>query len=175
MIRCKIEKLNKNKHGREGFDCGLAVLNTYLQTRANQEQKKRLNVTYVATPSEENKKKSGIIGYYTLSNSSMTLSAVNPEIAKGIPPTYDIPTIKIGRLAVDKNYHHQGLGSLLLQDACLRIIELTALSGIKGVEVGAKTAAISQFYQKFGFVPLRDTPHLLFLPLETLLSAGPLR
>jgi len=95
-----IEKLDSDKHNREEFDCGIEILNTYLKTRANQEQKKHLNITYVMTFSHK-ARKSPIVGYYTLSNSSIKPALMNLELKRDIPPTYDIPSIKIGRLAID--------------------------------------------------------------------------
>lgn len=162
-----IEKLDTSKHSRDNFDCGQNILNIYLKTRANQEQKKWLNVTYVMRLHLSHE----ILGYYTLSNSAIKLAAMLPNLKKDIPHTYDIPTIKIGRLAVDQNHHNKGFGSLLLRNALNRIIEISTLSGIRGVEVIAKDLHAVNFYQKFGFVSLVDTHNLLFLPIATVIKA----
>lgn len=162
-----IEKLDTRKHNRNQFDCGQNILNVYLKTRANQEQKKWLNITYVMTSKLSNE----IVGYYTLSNSAIKLASMLPNLKQDIPPTYDIPTIKIGRLAVDKNYHNKGLGSLLLKNAFNRIIEISTLSGIRGIEVIAKDHYATEFYQKFGFIPLLDSQNVLFLPIATVIKA----
>lgn len=162
-----IEKLDTSKHNRDKFDCGQNILNIYLKTRANQEQKKWLNITYAMTASASHE----IVGYYTLSNSAIKLAAMPPNLKRDIPPTYDIPTIKIGRLAIDKNHHKKSLGSLLLKNAFERIIEIGTLSGIRGIEVAAKDHHAATFYQKFGFVPLIDANNLLFLPIATIINA----
>jgi len=164
-----VEKFNKQLHERDHFDCGVDVLNIYLKTRAQQEQKKRLNITYVAVANSRDKQKP-ILGYYTLSNSSIALMSMQPELRRHMPVTYDIPSVKIGRLAVDGRFSGEGLGRLLLKDACNRIMEIAALCGTKGIEVLAKDDRSAQFYQKFGFQKLLDTRNALFLSIETILK-----
>lgn len=164
-----IESLNPKQHDRQAFDCGIEVLNVYLKQRANQEQNKRLNLTYVAVQPTDTIPKA-IVGYYTLSNSSLALYAVQAEFKKHVPPTYDIPSVKIGRLAVDKNQQNLGIGKQLLRHAFKKIIDASAISGIRGIEVVAKNSTASKFYEKFGFIPLKDSTTLLFMPIETILD-----
>jgi len=162
-----IEKLDTVLHNRENFDCGIPTLNVYLQTRANQEQKKRLNVTYVAASKQKESKISPITGYYTLSNSAIALAYMNDSLKKGVPSSYEIPTVKMGRLAVDLGSQGQGVGKLLLKSVFKKVIEISMLSGIKGIEVIAKNERAVEFYESFGFVRLVHADKLLFLPVET--------
>ena len=76
-----IEPFNSKQHDRQLFNCGIEVLNVYLKQKANQEQKKRLNLTYVAIKSSDTLPKP-ILGYYTLSNSSVALHTVQTELKK---------------------------------------------------------------------------------------------
>lgn len=165
-----IEKLDKKQHARDTFDCGEEVLNVYLKMRANQEQNKNLNVTYVAVSKKAQRPKP-VVGYYTLTNSALSMYCVDPAIRRHIPPTYDIPTVKIGRFATHKEIHRQGIGSLMLRDACRKLVEISAYSGIKGLEVFAKTEAAAQFYEHFGFCRMEDSQKVLFLPIETILMS----
>jgi hypothetical protein len=162
------EPLDKNIHNRRDFDCGVGVLNQFLQTKACKEMKQNLNTTYVLTTDEENALKP-IIGYYTVSASSLVLSAVPPHLAKHVPPNYQLPTVRIGRLARDINYPKTG--STLLKDALLRIVKASGSIGIYGIEVDAKDEAARSFYEKFGFISLIDERYSLFLPLATILKA----
>ncbi len=129
------EPLEKSVHNREDFDCGVSVLNHFLQTKASKEMKQKLNTTYVLTTDQENTLKP-ILGYYTISTSSLILGAVPPSLTKHVPLNYQLPTVKIGRLARDNNY--PVTGSLLLKDALLRVIHTSNSVGIYGVEVDAK-------------------------------------
>jgi len=56
-------QLDKNKHDRNYFDCGVEALNNYLKVMASQQSKKDNTRTFVLT--DENKPER-IIGYYTL-------------------------------------------------------------------------------------------------------------
>src|SRR3990172_2076867 len=96
---------------------------------------------------------------------------IQPELKKQIPPTYTIPSVKIGRLAVDKSKQKNGIGRLLLQHAFGKIIDAASISGIRGIEVIAKNPDALTYYEKFGFVRLKDSANLLFLPIETILNA----
>lgn len=162
------EPLDKTIHNREDFDCGVPVLNEFLRTKASKEMKQKLNTTYVLTTDQDGTFKP-IIGYYTLSTSSLILGSVPPNLTKHVPPNYQLPTAKIGRLARDKNY--PGTGSTLLKDALLRIVNASHSIGIYGVEVDAKDKAAKLFYEKYGFMGLIDDDHSLFLPLKTILIA----
>lgn len=161
------EFLDTSIHNRAAFDCGVVVLNQFLQTKANKEMKQKLNTTYVCTKKSCSLPKD-ILGYYTLSTSSLVLGAVPEGLAKHIPANYRIPTAKIGRLARDKNAI--GIGSLLLQDALFRILKMSADIGIYGIEVDAKDANVKHFYEKFGFIPFLDNKYSLFIPLKTISS-----
>lgn len=127
-----------------------------------------LNTTYVLTTDEEKTLKP-ILGYYTLSANSMVLSTIPPNLAKHVPPNYQLPTARIGRLARDKNY--PGTGSMLLKDALVRIAKTSDSIGIYGVEVDAKDNAAKSFYERYNFISLIDDPYTLFLPLKTILRA----
>ena len=162
------ESLDKSIHDRNGFDCGVSILNEFLQTKANKEMKQKLNTTYVYTQNSTEGLKS-IFGYYTLSTSSLILSEIPESLTKHVPKNYQLPTAKIGRLARDKNY--PGTGSILLKDALHRIIKISSDMGIYGVEVDAKDQAAKTFYEKFGFIPFIDDAYSLFIPLKTVLRA----
>jgi GNAT superfamily N-acetyltransferase len=165
-----IEKFDKTKHDRGNFSSGVEALDSFIKQRAAKEQKEHLSVTYVSVYSgDENLKP--IAGYYTLSNSSLKQADLRPEHTKHVPPTYDIPSIKLGRLAVAKSEQGMGVGSSLLHNAFTKIIETASLSGIRGVEVMAKDDQAAEFYKKYGFVQLPDTKNVLFLPISTLMKA----
>lgn len=171
MTRWIVEKLDKHQHDRAKFSCGVEVLDNYLKTRANKEQQNRLNVTYVAAGMSQQESLKPISGFYTLSNSAMKRECLPFTMQKNVPPTYDIPSIKLGRLAVDSKFQKQGIGKILLQNAFTRILEMSALTGIKCVEVVAKDKNAENFYKKFGFIPLEKST-MLVLPIETLVKAS---
>lgn len=102
----KIELLNTEKHNRKQFDCGVNVLNIYLQQLANQDQKRNLTRVYVLT--EETR----IIGYYSISAHSVLSDDLSDKPRLAHYP--NVPFLLLGRLAVDKEFKGQGHGATLL-------------------------------------------------------------
>jgi hypothetical protein len=73
-----IEPLDPAKHRREEFDCGVPVLNDYLNTRARKEMDAGVAVCFVAIPENEPGR---IAGYYTLSAATIRRAdLVDPRI-----------------------------------------------------------------------------------------------
>ena len=62
----------------------------------------------------------------------------------------------------------EGLGALMMIHAMRRALQVADSAGIIGFFVDAKDAAASRYYRRFGFIPLPDDPHKLFMPLATL-------
>lgn len=148
---------------RKRFDCGETSLNIYLQQYARQNIKHRINKVFVATPVDDAKT---IIGYYTLSAGSISVADL-PLPLKQRLPNYPVPIALLGRLAVDKNYQGQGLGSILLADAIQRVIQASEVLAVYALVVDALNTAAAEFYQQFGFMPFPEKPLRLFLPLTT--------
>jgi GNAT superfamily N-acetyltransferase len=71
----------------------------------------------------------------------------------------------IGRLAVDSEFRRKGLGSILLADACRKVLQASAVLAVVGIVVDAKDEFAAAFYTHFGFVPLPGLPDRLLLPV----------
>ncbi|GAA5507572.1 GNAT family N-acetyltransferase [Novipirellula caenicola] len=158
-----VEPFERKSHDRTGFDCGVEVLNDWLATKISQYEKRDLARTYVLVEDGS----VTIRGYYALSNHTVVFEALPDDQAKGLPQI-DIPVVLLGRLAVDKNAHGEGLGEFLLMDALRRAEYLAARIGIQAVEVEAINDHAKQFYLKYGFTPLEDDPQNLFLPVKVI-------
>ncbi len=158
-----IESFDRRRHDRTEFDCGAAALNDWIATKVSQFQKKDLARTYVLTERDQ----TIIKGYYSLSNHTVVYEALPEDQAKGLPQI-DVPAVLIGRLAVDRSVQGQGLGELLLLNALRRAEHLAHAIGIRAVEVEALSRTARRFYEKYGFLALKDDPLHLFLPMNAL-------
>lgn len=145
---------------RSQFDCGIVQLNHYAVQQMGQDVQKNVASPFVIL--NENK----VIAFYTLSASSVNLNDLPAEITKKLPKYPLIPVVLLGRLAVDKNYQKQGLGSFLLMDALNRCFKLSKEIGIMAVVVDAKNETADNFYQQYQFKRLVD--NRLFLPIQTI-------
>ena len=136
-----VEPLGK-KHDRQDFDCGEETLNIFLRNYARQNSEKGLGRTFVAVRSDQKE----VCGYYTLSAGSVSFETVPENL-----PRYPVPTVHLGRLAIDEREKGQGLGAFLLIDA-LRRCQLAAEElGIFAVEVFALNIAAKRFYEEIHF------------------------
>lgn len=146
-------------HKRAAFDCGNVALNGYLQQFAKQDEKRRVAACYVMC--DEMQK---ILAYYTLSTSSLPFDNLPLETQKKLPRYASIPTVKIGRLAVELSAQGQGLSKLLLADALKRTEKIEA--GVFAITVDAKDENAAGFYLYCGFIALPKQPLTMFLPLS---------
>ncbi len=160
MEQFVIEPLSA-RHERAAFSCGIEPLDRYLRTQANQDIRRHIANCFVAVP-ERGK---SVAGYYTLAASSILIGEVPPEMARRLPRYPLIPTVLIGRLAVDRQFARQSLGSALLYDAVARTMR--ADPAVFAVVVDAKDEIAGNFYTRFGFRPLASRPLSFFLPVAT--------
>ncbi|KAF2516455.1 GNAT family N-acetyltransferase [Flavobacterium foetidum] len=158
-----IEKLSKD-HKKSGFDCENTVLNNYIQKQAKQDRNRDLSVCYVLVDSENKK----IVGYYTLSGNSVNTQDFPLELVKRMPPSYqNLPTILLGRLAVDKEIKGKGYGAILLMDALKKCVDISRSLGVLAVIVDPIDSNAVTFYEQYGFILLPGTGKM-FIPIKTI-------
>ncbi|MFG6415804.1 GNAT family N-acetyltransferase [Roseateles sp. DC23W] len=147
-------------HGRSRFDCGTPALNRYLAEQASQDMRRRVASCFLAHSDDGR-----IAGYYTLAAASVPLAEPPAAVTKKLPRYRALPTVRMGRLAVDLGFKRQGLGGALLADALTRCkrSEIAAYALL----VDAKDEQASAFYQHHGFILLSDAALTLFLPLAS--------
>lgn len=159
-----VERFDRQRHDRTGFDCGVPALNEWLATKVSQFEKKGLARAYVLVEQGQNV----IKGYYALSNHTVVYGVLPKDQAEGLPRSINVPVALLGRLAVDRLVQGQKLGEFLLIDA-LRLIEgLSHKIGIRAVEVDAIDENARRFYEKYGFLSLQDDQRHLFLPISVI-------
>jgi GNAT superfamily N-acetyltransferase len=159
----KIEPLGK-KHNRVVFSCGIDTLDTYLKKRASQETKKKIAATFVMVESQT----SAVIGYYTLSATSILLADLPDETTRKLPKYPNVPATLLGRLAIDDRYQGKGYGELLIIDALRRALQATTEVASYAVVVDAINERARSFYKHFEFCAFPDRRLRLFLPMKTM-------
>lgn len=145
-------------HDRQGFDCGRQELNGWLRQVARQHQEKGLSKTFVAVREEAPGR---ICGYYALTLAELDNRHMPEAWRKKLPRR--IPGVRLGRLAVDREYQGKRLGELLLVDALARAHRIYAEAGGIGLFVDALDDKAVGYYLNFGFDASPDNPLLLFL------------
>jgi len=158
-----IELLN-NSHNKKEFDCGNSMLNNYIRQQAKQDVKRDLSACFVLNDRLMQK----MIGYYTLSSNSIPKEDFPDHLIKRIPPSYvTLPTILLGRLAIDQEFKGKRYGELLLIHALNRCVEISQNLGILAVVVDPIDEGAVRFYMKYGFMELHGTGKM-FIPIKTI-------
>lgn len=158
-----IEPLDRKRHDRSEFSCGVAALDAYIQRQAAQDVEKHAAVVYVAVIEPP-----AIAGYYTLAQFSIDLVRLPEDLAKHLPRYPDVPATLLGRLAVASAQQGQGMGETLLFDALRRSLVQSAHIASAGVLVDAKNAKAAAFYRRYGFTSILDAEQRLFLHMKTI-------
>ncbi len=148
-------------HDRSRFYCGSEALDRYIRLQASQDTRRKVARVFVALP----EKSKEVAGFYALSAGSIERTALPPEDVRRLPH-YPVPVALIGRLAVDRRWASQGLGSALLADAFRRVVRASGLLAVYAVVVDAKDEQAKAFYERFGFIPLAGKR--LFYPLTAI-------
>jgi len=148
-------------HDRQGFDCGRQELNDWLRQVARQHQDKGLSKTFVAVRDDAPEH---ICGYYALTLAELENRHLPDAWRKKLPRR--IPGVRLGRLAVDKQFQGKDLGELLLVDALTRARRIYTEAGGIGLFVDAIDEPAANYYRRFGFQAAPDNPLLLFLPVS---------
>ncbi len=98
------------------FDSGVASLDEWLKKRAFKNHAGGASRCFVLC------KGRSVIGYYSLSAGGIGHELAPKNMRRNMPDP--LPILLLGRLAVDKRYHNQGLGQALLRDALLRAVNV---------------------------------------------------
>lgn len=157
--RFAIEPLAKSQD-RSGFRCGNDRIDQYFRETVSQDVKRDYATCFVAHEIVTN----CIAGFYTLSASNVPLVEVPPGLARRLPRYPSVPAVSIGWLARHLDFAGAGVGELLLIDAIRTVA--TAPIGAHAVFADAIDEHAAAFYTSFGFTPLTDRPHTLYLPLS---------
>lgn len=148
--------LDKTKHDRVRFNCGIEPLNNYLKVMASQQAMKDNTRTFVL---EDDGNSELIAGFYTLTMMPINLNALPVALQKKHQSSSSGGLI--ARLAVDERYKGKGIGEWLLIDALKKLLQASDTVGFPFVIVDAKDGA-KNFYQKYGFTAFQDAENKLF-------------
>ena len=139
------------EHDRSGFCCGVLPLDRYLREQAGQDARRRVAAPFVATVDGVK-----VLGFYTLSATSIQLTDVPVALARKLPRYPRLPATLLGRLATAVSVRGVGLGRVLLVDAIGRAVRSEIASFALVLDAKDETAA--SFYERESFIRLPGTP-----------------
>lgn len=149
-------------HDRSTFNSGVPALDRYLQQQAGQDLRWHLAAVFVVCPADT----SEVLGYYTLSATSVEAAALPETLTRRLPRYPVLPAVLLGRLAVDRAMQGRHLGQLLLQDALRRSFRSEVAAML--VVVDAIDEAAARFYEHYGFQRFPHQTSRLYLSMGTI-------
>ena len=151
--------LDKARHDRNRFDCGVDALNNYFKVMASQQAKRDNSRTFVL---EDDNNPAYVIGFYTLTMTAIDLDALPEKLRKKHPSATSGGLI--ARLAVDHRYKGNGFGEWLLIDALTKLLAASDSVAFPVVIVDAKDGA-KHFYADYGFTAFKEIENKLFITI----------
>lgn len=114
-----------------------------------------------------------IIGYYTLSPSTVESHLIAERLQPWRAPRQVVPAFLLGRLAVQKSLRGNGYGSKLLHHALRMAAGAAGVVGGVGLIVDAKNEKAVSFYGDYGLALLDgvDYPRRMFIRMTDLRAA----
>lgn len=147
-------------HELESFASGAGSLDQWLKRRALKNQVSGASRTFVACNGAR------VLAYYALASGAVTIDVAPGHFRRNMPDP--IPVVVLGRLAVDRALHGQGIGRALVRDACLRVLQAADTIGIRGLLVHALSDDARAFYERVGFDASPLDPMTLMITLADL-------
>jgi len=130
------------------FDCGNEHLNEFIKT----DEVKRFEADLLGN-TKVILLDNAIVGFYTISNSSLRLSDFDQKRGNsvfGSLPIAEIPSILIGQLAVVKDQQKSGIGKFVVGEIVRYAFQCLNHCAVRLLVLHAEREA-SEFYRKLGF------------------------
>ncbi|WP_241568915.1 GNAT family N-acetyltransferase [Rosenbergiella collisarenosi] len=129
------------------FDCGEPSLSSFLKNHLTSQHQKNILRGYILRKNDSYV----VLGYYTLSGSHFEREYLPSKTQQKKIPYSTVPSITIGRLAVDKAHQGKRLGDLLVTHAMRNAYNASLAVGVHALFVEALNIKAVTFYQKLGF------------------------
>lgn len=155
-------------HETGGFDCGSEAQSEWLERYGLQAQAAGTSRVYVTTTVGSER----VVGYYALAAGSVQPEEGSDRLRKGAG-RYAIPVVILTRLGVDKSAQGHGVGTSLVIDALIRVVQAADVIGVRALLIHCESEKARDFYLHLAprFEPSPSDPLHLILLLKDLRGA----
>ena len=166
-----------SKHALSNFKCASDDLNDFIKNDALRQQEMNLNITQLAICDGE------IIGFVSILTDTLKIKTIEDKSLKEemknelnvVGEDNTLPSIKIGRFAIDEKYAQKGLGSFIFRNVLLSILHLSKTKvGLRFITVEAYAMAFNFYVKKNNFT-YRKSDEKLVKKLESIIQRDPER
>lgn len=107
-------------------------------------------------------------GYYTLASASVGRQEVFSGTQARKFPYPQVAVTLLGRVAIHRDLRGQRIGTDLILHALHQAARASQTVASYAVILDAKNEKVAVLYARLGFIPFRDQPLRLFLPMDTI-------
>ena len=134
----------ESKHILLNFNSGVVELDAWLSESALKSDERDYGRTYIWHSGDNH-----VVAFFTLSAHVINSDQLPPKLARGQQRI--IPTILLGKFALDKSLQGKNLGEVLLADAMHEAVKASNIAAARYLVVDAITDELIGFYKKYGF------------------------
>lgn len=158
------------------FKCSDKEFEQFLQRKSRKHEETLLAKTYLLYYKEKKEEKGEIVGFYTLSSASLSATEEIKLNFKSGKLYSDYPAVRIGRLAISKDYEGKGFGRHILDYVKGQLVYYNEFIGCRYLIVNALND-VSEFYLKAGFSYYtekdeKEKTRLMYFDLLSVLKEG---
>ena len=158
----------ENDFNLSEFDCGDSGLNTFLKEQLARQHEQQVLRAYLLISDEEDRR---VVGFYTLAGSAFEKALLPSKNQQRRIPYRNVPSVTLGRLAIDRRIQRRGWGEVLVAHAMEVVYRASLAVGIHGMFVEALDDNARRFYQQLGFIQLKgQNGHALFCPIKSFVT-----
>lgn len=167
LARLRIEPLDRTKHERSQFRCGVDRVDNFLFNNAARQQDVDLTRVYVACL-EDGK---AIIGYYALNAHAIDATTLPKSMTGKLPNYSTIASIYLSIIGIHLDHQGKGAGSFLMADAFQRCVQVADLIGAHFLALDALNDRAAQLYRTLGFTDLPEQAPRMIISMKAIRDA----
>jgi ribosomal protein S18 acetylase RimI-like enzyme len=167
LARLRIEPLDRNRHDRAAFRCGVDRVDNFLAINAARQQADDHTRVYVACLDAAPQ----IVGYYALNAHAIDASTLPQNLKKKLPSYPTISAIYLSMIGFHQDYQGKGGGSYLMADAFRRSADAADIIGAHFLVLDALNERAARLYRELGFVDLPDHPPRMIISMKLIRTA----
>jgi ribosomal protein S18 acetylase RimI-like enzyme len=167
LARVRIEPLDRKKHDRAAFSCGVDRIDNFLKsTAARQQDDGHTRVCVACLDSLY-----VVVGYFALNAHAIDASTLPEHDRKKLPSYPTISAIYLSVVGVQNEHQGCGLGSYLMADAFKRAVCAAEIVGAHFFVLDALNERAAKLYRKLGFIDLPGHEPRMLITMSQVRSA----
>lgn len=168
LARLRIEPLDRSRHERTGFHCGVDRVDNFLANTAARQQDDDLTRLYVACLDQSD----AIVGYYALNAHAIDVSSLPRAMTKKLPNYPTIAAIYLSIIGFHLDHQGKGGGSFLMADVFRRCVQVADVIGAHFLVLDALNERAAKLYRELGFIDLPEHEPRMIIGMKIIRKAA---